>query len=165
MRETETSSQPWADELRTHGLRVTAGRIAALGHIEAHPHCSAAEIHSALVGGLPSLSQQSVHNIVGDLTECGILRRIDLPDAGSALYETRTRDNHHHVQCVSCHRVEDVDCAVGAAPCLNPDHSHGMRILEASVTFRGICADCEAAEAAGASREAASAAEPSAHRA
>lgn len=133
----------WGELLREHGLRATAGRIAALDHLHAHPHSSVADVHGALVERLPSLTLQSVHNIAHDLTECGLLRRIDLPDTGSARYETRTGDNHHHVQCVVCHRIEDVDCVVGEAPCLVPGHAHGMRLLEAAVTFRGVCAECD----------------------
>lgn len=138
-----TTPERWGEMLREHGLRVTTGRLTALAHIEAHPHSSAAEVHTALAAEQSSISQQSAHNIVNDLTEVELLRRIDLPDSGSALYETRTQDNHHHVQCVVCHRIEDVDCVVGAAPCLTPDHSHGMRLIEAAVIFRGVCAECD----------------------
>ena len=141
--DTPTSPEQWGTLLREHGRRVTEGRVNVLSYIEAHPHISAAEILNALGDQLPSLSQQSVHNIVNDLTETGLLRRIDPPDSGRALYETRTGDNHHHVQCVVCGRVEDVDCVVGAAPCLTPSHTHGMRVLEAAITFRGVCAGCE----------------------
>lgn len=141
-----SSPEHWGTLLRERGLRITEGRVTALSFIEAHPHSSAAAVHAALAPGHPSLSQQSVHNIVNDLSEHGLLRRIDLPDTGSALYETRTGDNHHHVQCIVCHRVEDIDCVVGEAPCMHPNHPHGMRLLEAAVTFRGVCAACDAAE-------------------
>lgn len=138
-----TTPAEWAEQLRAHGLRVTSGRVAALGYIEAHPHSSVSATHAALSKSLPSLSQQSVHNITHDLTDCGLLRRVDLPDAGSALYETRAHDNHHHVQCVVCHRIENIDCEIGVAPCINPDETRGMRLIEATVTYRGVCADCE----------------------
>ena len=144
-----TTEAQRADRLRATGMRVTSGRVAALGYLEAHPHSRVSEIHAALAGGSPSVSLQSVHNIMNDLTEHGILRRVDLPDSEGALYEVEHLDNHHHVQCVVCKRFEDVECATGLAPCLTPaDPSGGergpaMRILEASVTFRGICADCE----------------------
>lgn len=141
-----TSPEQWATLLRERGLRVTDGRIEALEHLEAHPHSSVAKIHGLLAERTPALSLQSVHNIVNDLTDAGILRRIDPPEAGRALYETRTDDNHHHVQCIHCHRVEDVDCVIGGAPCLSPSHSHGMRLLEASITFRGVCEACEVAD-------------------
>ena len=141
--QTLATSEEWGQRLRAHGLRVTQGRIAALRFLDANPHSSASDIHAALAAQLPSLSQQSVHNIANDLTDRGILRRVDLPDSGSALYEPLRGDNHHHVQCVVCHRIEDVMCVVGEAPCLTPHTDHGMRILEASVTFRGMCAECE----------------------
>lgn len=144
---TPTPPDQWSELLRERGLRATEGRLAALAFIDAHPHNSAAAIHAALTGEQPSLSLQSVHNIVNDLTESGMLRRIDPPDSGSALYETRLHDNHHHLQCMICHRIEDVDCALGEAPCLAPSESHGMRIVEATITFRGVCADCDAADA------------------
>lgn len=143
-----TTPEQWGERLRARGLRVTQGRVAALCYLEQHPHSSAADVHTALAEQLPSLSPQSVHNIANDLTEHGILRRIDLPDTDSALYEPLRGDNHHHVQCVSCQRVEDVECVVGEAPCIMPHGDHGMRVLEASVTFRGICADCDAAREA-----------------
>ena len=66
-----------------------------------------------------------------------------LPDSASARYETRIGDNHHHIQCIVCGRIEDLDCTVGHAPCLAPSHDHGMRIIEASVTYRAICAACD----------------------
>lgn len=144
-----TTDAQRADRLRASGMRVTAGRVAALGYVEAHPHSSASEIHAALADGTPAVSLQSAHNIMNDLTEHGILRRVELPDADGALYELEHLDNHHHVQCVVCRRIEDVECATGLAPCLTPagpaDGGSGMRILEASVTFRGICAACERA--------------------
>lgn len=139
-----TPPEKWAELLHERGLKATSGRITALRFIETTPHCTAAVVRTALSQELPALSAQSAHNIVNDLTEVGLLRRIDLPGNGGALYETRTGDNHHHVQCVVCQRIEDVDCIVGQAPCLRPEHTHGMRLLEAAVIFRGICESCEA---------------------
>jgi len=136
-------AEAWGERLREAGLRITAGRVATLTYVDAHPHASVADIHAALGRVLPSVSAQSVHNITHDLTERGMLRRISLPDATSALFETRTDDNHHHAQCVACGRVVDVDCVVGEAPCLTPQHGHGMRLLEAAITFRGVCDACD----------------------
>ncbi|WP_244304426.1 Fur family transcriptional regulator [Leucobacter viscericola] len=140
---TAFDSAAWSERLRENGLKSTSGRIAALEHLTAHPHTTANELHTALTNELPALTLQSVHNIVQDLTAHGIIRRIDPLGPGGARYETRTDDNHHHLQCVRCGRIEDVDCAVGAAPCLTPSDAHGMRILQADVTFRGVCAECD----------------------
>lgn len=132
------------ERLRAAGLRVTVQRVAVLDALSARPHASAETVHSRLRDDLSGVALPTVHGILNDLTGAGIVRRVSLPDAASALYEVqREFDNHHHLQCVECGRVEDVACAVGEAPCLHPSHDHGMRILEASVTYRAICSDCE----------------------
>lgn len=137
-----TSTAP--ERLRAAGLRVTVQRVAVLDALIAHPHASAETVYSRLRDDLSGLALPTVHGILNDLTDARIVRRVSLPDAASALYEVQDAfDNHHHLQCVECGRVEDVACAVGEAPCLHPSHDHGMRILEASVTYRAICSDCE----------------------
>jgi Fur family ferric uptake transcriptional regulator len=63
-----------------------------------------------------------------------------------ARYELRVGDNHHHVVCRSCGDVVDIDCAVGAAPCLDPSdlnlRAPGFEVHEAEVTYWGLCAAC-----------------------
>ncbi|QTV79410.1 Fur family transcriptional regulator [Microbacterium sp. NIBRBAC000506063] len=131
------------ERLRSAGLRVTAQRVAVLDALARQPHAPAEALHAGLRERVPGIALPTVHGIVNDLTAAGIVRRVSLPDVGRALYEIEADDNHHHVQCVSCGRVEDVPCAVGAAPCLHPSHDHGMRVIEASVTYRAICQQCE----------------------
>lgn len=143
---TLTPPETWVRLMNDRGLRATEGRLTTLAHIETNQHCAASEIFEALSNEPSSLSLQSVHNIVNDLTAAGLLRRIDLPETGSSLYETRTGDNHHHVQCVMCHQVQDIECVTGEAPCLHPTDTRGMRLLEAAVVFRGVCTDCDTLE-------------------
>lgn len=132
------------ERLRAAGLRVTVQRVAVIDALTARPHASADAVFSRLRDHLSGVALPTVHGILNDLTGAGIVRRVSLPDAASALYEVQhVDDNHHHLQCVECGRVEDVACAVGEAPCLHPSHDHGMRILEATVTYRAICSDCE----------------------
>jgi len=141
---TTITPQASPERLRAAGLRVTVQRVAVLDALAVRPHASAETVFSALREELSGVALPTVHGILGDLTGAGLVRRVSLPDAGSALYEVQDAfDNHHHLQCIECGRVEDVACAVGEAPCLHPSHDHGMRILEASVTYRAICSDCE----------------------
>lgn len=138
----------WSEQLRTAGRRVTKQRLAVLAAIDTHPHSTADNILDLARRELPGLSAQSVYVVLGDLTELGMLRRFEPPHS-PALYETRTGDNHHHAICTRCGRIEDVDCAVGHAPCLHP-HWNGdqqpMSIQIADVLYQGICQDCLAAE-------------------
>ncbi|MBN7793013.1 Fur family transcriptional regulator [Microbacterium esteraromaticum] len=129
--------------LRGAGLRVTTQRVHVLDALRQHPHSSADTVFAGIRDNLPGIAAGTVHGILNDLTDAGVVRRVSLPDVGSALYELQGDDNHHHLQCVQCGRVEDVPCAIGAAPCLHPSHDHGMRILEAAVTYRALCPECE----------------------
>ncbi|WGF90822.1 Fur family transcriptional regulator [Marinivivus vitaminiproducens] len=138
-----THAQDWIHVLKAKALRVTAQRVAVLDFVHHHPHSDAEAIFQGIRPALPTVSTQAVHLIVQCLSGKGLIRRVSLPDSASARYETRIDDNHHHVQCIKCGRIEDVDCVVGEMPCLSPSDTHGMRIVEASVVFRGICCDCD----------------------
>ncbi|NHU84696.1 transcriptional repressor [Kocuria sp. JC486] len=141
------AADEWALQLRGHGRRVTKQRLAVLGATDRHPHSSADEITRWVREDLPSITPQSVYVVLSDLTELDLVRKFE-PPAGPALYETRTGDNHHHAYCIRCGRVEDVDCSVGAAPCLVPSQDHGMTLLSAEVLYRGLCERCQATAAA-----------------
>ncbi|WP_430593144.1 Fur family transcriptional regulator [Humidisolicoccus flavus] len=129
--------------IREAGLKATAGRVAVLEALEHHPHSDAETLYRAIKTTVPSTSIQSVHNIIGDLTAARLVRRIE-PAHSAALYERRVDDNHHHLVCTGCGAVADVDCVVGAAPCLTPSHTSGFTITAAEVTFWGVCRDCQA---------------------
>ena len=130
-----------AQILRDHGVQVTAQRIAVLQAVAARPHVTADVVAEMARGEIGAISKQSVYDALGTLVDAGIVRRIE-PAGSPARYETRVGDNHHHLVCRDCGRVVDVDCAVGAAPCLTAADAAGYAIDEAEVTFWGTCPDC-----------------------
>ena len=101
-------------------------------------------VHAAVSERMPRASLQSVYNALGDFTDAGLVRRIE-PAGHAMLFELRIGDNHHHLVCTSCGAVQDVDCAVGHAPCLTPSSDAGFTIQTAEVTFWGLCPSCQAA--------------------
>lgn len=131
-------------ELRAHGLRATAPRLAvyrAVADSDGHPDVETiANRARSLIG---TLSVQAVYDALHALTAIGLLRRIE-PAGSPARFETRVGDNHHHVVCRVCGAAEDIDCTVGRAPCLTPGEAGGFLIDEAEVTFWGICPGCQA---------------------
>lgn len=130
------------DLLRSHGLHVTAARLAVLEDLRAHPHTTADEIYRRAEARLGTISRQAVYDTLTTLCGRGLLRRIE-PSHSPARYETRTGDNHHHLVCRSCGRVEDIDCAVGSRPCLTAAEDHGFSIDEAEVIYWGTCPTCQ----------------------
>ncbi|WP_242096089.1 Fur family transcriptional regulator [Sphingomonas sp. CROZ-RG-20F-R02-07] len=135
------------DLIRAAGLRVTRQRVAVLEAVEAAPHTNAAAVLAAVSLVLPDVSHQAIYDCLANLTEAGLLRRL-IVDGRPAVYETRTHDNHHHCVCRACGLVVDVDCAVGAAPCLDVADAAGFVIDEAEITYRGLCRSCVAARPA-----------------
>lgn len=134
-----------ADRLRVHGLRATRPRAAVLGAVESlsgHPDVATIAARVEETGG--SVSPQGVYDCLASLTAAGLLRRIE-PAGSPARYETRVGDNHHHLVCRDCGATHDVDCVLGAAPCLQPEGAGGFAIEAAEVTFWGLCPDCQAA--------------------
>jgi Fur family transcriptional regulator, stress-responsive regulator len=92
-----------------------------------------------------AMSIQAVYDALGACTAAGLLRRSQ-PAGHSARFERRVGDNNHHVVCRRCGRTEDVDCVLGARPCLAPDDEQGFAADEAEVVFWGACPTCMAAE-------------------
>lgn len=130
--------------LRGAALRVTRPRVAVLRAVYDHPHADTDEIIGVARADLGEVSHQAVYDVLRALTGAGLVRRIE-PAGSVARYESRVGDNHHHIVCRSCGAVVDVDCAVGATPCLTASDRHGFTIDEAEVTYWGVCPDCSAA--------------------
>jgi Fe2+ or Zn2+ uptake regulation protein len=129
--------------LRGAPMRVTRPRLAVLAAVHAHPHADTDSIIGAVRRELPAVSHQAVYDVLRALTAAGLVRRIQ-PPGSVARYESRVGDNHHHVVCRSCGAIADIDCAVGAAPCLTADNDQGFSIDEAEVTYWGVCPACSA---------------------
>ena len=129
------------DLLRGADLRVTRPRLAVLRAVRRQPHADTSSVLAAVRDEEPSVSHQAVYDVLGALTEAGIVRRIQ-PAGSVARYELRVGDNHHHVVCRSCGVVADVDCGVGEAPCLTASDDHGFAIDEAEVIYWGLCPGC-----------------------
>lgn len=127
--------------LRSADLRVTRPRLAVLRAVRRTPHADTGSLLAAVRTEEPTVSHQAVYDVLGALTDSGLVRRIQ-PAGSVARYELRVGDNHHHVVCRSCGVVADVDCAVGVRPCLDASDTHGFVIDEAEVTYWGLCPAC-----------------------
>lgn len=132
-----------AAALRGVGLRVTGPRVATLSVVTEHPHADADFIAMQVRARLGTVSKQAVYDVLRALTDAHLVRRV-FTDGRRALFE-RQLDNHHHMVCRECGRLEDVPCAVGHAPCLTPSESHGFQLEVADVLYRGLCDDCRSA--------------------
>jgi Fe2+ or Zn2+ uptake regulation protein len=127
--------------LRERGIQVTAQRLAVLRAVAGQPHITADAVAEVVRAEIGAISVQSVYDALALLVSERFIRRIQL-SGSPARFEDRVGDNHHHLICRTCGRVVDVDCAVGAAPCLTPIDGRGYQIDEAEVAYWGRCPDC-----------------------
>lgn len=127
--------------LRAAGLRVTSSRVAVLDALRVRSHATADTLAGDARRSAGSVSKQAVYNALDVFIKAGMVRRME-PAGSAARYETRTGDNHHHLVCRACGTVADIDCVVGAAPCMSPSEDLGFEIDEAEVIFWGYCFTC-----------------------
>ena len=132
--------------LRQHGLQVTAQRLAVLGAVSATPHGTADDVAKVVRSRIGAISRQAVYDALSVLADKGLIRRIQ-PAGSPARFEDRVGDNHHHLICRTCGQTTDVDCAIGAKPCLSAADGSGFEIDEAEVIFWGRCPRCVAVSA------------------
>lgn len=138
-------THPEAEQLlRGADLRVTRPRVAVLSAVHRHPHSDTDSLIGVVREDLPEVSHQAVYDVLRALTGAGLVRRIQ-PAGSVARYESRVGDNHHHLICRVCSTIVDVDCAVGATPCLTASGDHGFVVDEAEVIYWGLCPACSTA--------------------
>ena len=131
-----------AELLRQRGYRVTGQRLAVWRAVCSKPHTTADAVADTVRAELGAISIQAVYDVLGVLVDVGLVRRIQ-PAGSPARFEARVSDNHHHVICRDCGQTADVDCAVGAAPCLTAVDDLGFLIDEAEVIYWGRCPECQ----------------------
>jgi Fur family ferric uptake transcriptional regulator len=120
--------------------------------VEQLPHGTADDVADVVRDEIGAISRQAVYDALGTLGDKGLLRRIQ-PARSPARFEHAANDNHHHLVCRTCGTIVDVDCTVGAAPCLVAADDAGFEIDEAEVIYWGRCPQCRTALAVEGGRE------------
>jgi Fe2+ or Zn2+ uptake regulation protein len=127
--------------LRARGQRVTPQRLVINRTLqELDRHVSAEEILEAVDSRLPNVSLPTVYSTLELLGELHMVRRVG-PAGGRVLFDPRM-DEHQHVVCSVCGRVEDLDTHVDASPAVNAADQAGWSDTTAGVIVTGVCERC-----------------------
>lgn len=131
----------FAAHCRQSGLAVTPQRLAiirALFSLAEHP--SADGVYEKIQREHPHMSLATVHRTLEKLVEIGEARKVTLLH-DSARYDGNVTP-HHHVVCVKCRRIRDIEIP-GAEDLLEGrDVIGGFQVLGTSVEILAICEDC-----------------------
>jgi Fe2+ or Zn2+ uptake regulation protein len=136
-----TPDSTLSDALRSRGQRVTPQRLLIHRALrELDRHVSAEELMAAVGDRLPNLSAPTVYATLDLFEQLGIVHRITR-GAGADLWDPRT-DEHDHVACRRCGRIEDLDAGVDVAGALRAARRRGFRAERAEVLVSGLCSRC-----------------------
>lgn len=124
-----------------HGLPLTVQRQVILESLARHKdHPTADDIFAEVRPRLPGVSRTTVYRVLETLVQVRVARKVCHPGA-TARYETKT-NRHHHLVCLHCNRLTDVEeASLDSLPF--PDVGRlGFQIEDYSIQFRGICRTC-----------------------
>jgi len=123
-------------------LKLTKQRqiiLEELQKVRSHP--SANEVYALVRRRLPRISLATVYRNLELLAATGLIRKLAL--AGSQNRFDGTIDNHYHIRCLRCDRVDDVLCSPlplveEASITLN-----GYQLVGHRLEFFGVCPRCQ----------------------
>jgi Fur family transcriptional regulator, ferric uptake regulator len=130
-------------QIRGQGERITMPRqavIEALCHLGGHQTMQVIQSYLARQG--TDMPESTVYRVLQWLKVLGIIAQTDLGQSGIT-YELVTTPPHHHLVCLVCGRIQDIDDKI-----MDPlrDHllnQHGFLPRIDHMAFFGICHECQ----------------------
>ena len=127
--------------LRKSGHKATPSRLAILEVFKKNKNPLSAQ---EIINSLPSdADQTTVYRTLKSLKEKGVIKQIDLRH-NHAHYELADVNDHHHLICLHCGKIEDVahhNVEIMERTILQ-NVSHFSEIRQHTLEFYGICKAC-----------------------
>ena len=132
------------DELRRSGARGGAAREEVVAYLARQECClSAQELFDGLRRDGKKVGIASVYRVLEQLSDLGLVHRIDL-GGGVSRFEPALPggQHHHHLVCDECGRVEMFDEPALEQTLEKVAGSHGYALSQHDVVLHGSCSDC-----------------------
>ena len=104
-------------------------------------HADAEQIYSYVVKIRPTISKGTVYRNLNSLVEDNLIKRIEIP--GQADRFDHNCYEHHHVRCIKCNKVFDVEMKNSPEIDKLVNNSYGIDLLDYEIIFKGICPECK----------------------
>ena len=138
---TDIFDRQLTDLLRRRGQRVTPQRLVLHRVLrERDTHVTAEEALRAVGRQLPNVSLPTIYATFELFEELGLVRRVAM-EGGPALFDSRIEE-HNHVACRRCGRVEDIEVPVDDAPARLAAREAGYEPERTDVVVVGLCSAC-----------------------
>jgi len=126
---------------REQGVPLTVQRRAVLETLAGRlDHPTADQIFEDVTHHLPDLSRTTVYRVLETLVQLGVIHKAQ--HLGSAARYDPNTERHHHLTCLSCHKVMDLEDEILDRIKVPRSSSKEFEITDYSVHFKGYCADC-----------------------
>lgn len=127
--------------LEADGYRYTAQRAAVYEVLDGSTsHPTADEIFTSVRESIPDISLATVYKALETFVSAGLARKLSLGD-GPARFDHRT-DDHEHVRCLSCGRVEDVEDLEVSRWFEELEEEAEFEVLDYRLELLGHCRSC-----------------------
>jgi Fur family ferric uptake transcriptional regulator len=135
------------DELRRSGARTGGARDEVIAYLERQDCClSAQELFDGLRDEGRTVGIASVYRILEQLSDLGLVHRVDLGGSVTRFEPALPGgEHHHHLVCDECGRVETFDEPALEQALEKVAGSRGYDLAEHDVVLHGACAECAAA--------------------
>src|ERR1700719_1104110 len=133
------------DSLRERGVRLTRQRRLLLGLIDnSGLHLDAESLYQMAKEKDSKLNRVTVYRTLKLLKEGGLVDELDLAhiDGEKHYYETRLKQEHAHVICLRCGRVEEFFGEMLQNMRNQVGSQFGFEIVFARTEFGGYCSHC-----------------------
>ena len=123
-------------------IRLTTQRqiiLEELSKVKTHP--TASELYDMVRKRLPRIGLGTVYRNLELMAESGMILKIEV--GGTQKRFDATTDEHYHIRCSCCGKVDDIDVPVVKELVAQAAASSAYRIQGHHVEFTGICADCQ----------------------
>jgi Fur family ferric uptake transcriptional regulator len=133
-----------AERLRRKSRKVTGPRQAILGILRRHPHpLSIREIFSELGAGDCDLA--TVYRSMHLLEQMGMVKRFHFGRGGARfeLLEEGDDGHHHHLVCVECSQVVEIEDCFPTELEQRIARRNGFKAVTHNLEFFGVCPGCQ----------------------
>jgi Fe2+ or Zn2+ uptake regulation protein len=126
---------------REAGLALTHQReMIFRAVLESEGHPSPERIYERVKQSIPAISLATVYKNIRTFLEAGLVREVTLHH-GAIRLETNPAE-HHHLVCLRCRAIVDVDGDAIEPVRLRRKPPAGYRVLRYSVELQGLCPAC-----------------------
>ena len=134
--------------MRETGLRITSTRKAFLEILfQGQKPLSAKEILTEFRRVNKAVNKTTVYREIESFEKIGIVRSVQLGER-STYYELALSHHHHHLVCLECNQVEDVD--INEYSLLKQEQriitERQFQIMHHALEFFGLCRQCQGSQ-------------------